>query len=119
VVAPGGKTDPERRQPERTGLPIEQAAEHARAVEAGEAQPVDRAVGGHERTRVAVGEKCVLGDGRKWRGQGRAMCPGVRHLAPIVGPPYTVGCRRMRQLAPGVWQLDGFPRDAINVYLVE
>lgn len=25
----------------------------------------------------------------------------------------------MRKLADGVWQLDGFPRDAINVYIVE
>jgi hypothetical protein len=48
--------------PERpvAGVGIEDSSEHGRAVEAGEAEPVDRAVPPDERGRVAVGEEAVL-----------------------------------------------------------
>jgi hypothetical protein len=42
------------------GVGIEDSSEHGRAVEAGEAEPVDRAVPPDERGRVAVGEEAVL-----------------------------------------------------------
>ena len=73
VDARGRHVDAERAEPERAGLAVEQRAEHARRVEARHAQPVDRAVGRHQRARVAVGEKRVLGDRRKRRGRGRAL----------------------------------------------
>ena len=41
--------DAERPEPEEPGLAVEQAAEDARGVEGGHAQPVDRAVGRDER----------------------------------------------------------------------
>src|SRR5262249_57545978 len=47
--------DPEGSETETSGLPVEQAAEHARRVEAWHAEPVDRSIGGHKRARVAVG----------------------------------------------------------------
>ena len=37
-----------------SGFPVKQAAEHARRVEAGHAEPIDRPIGGHERAGVAV-----------------------------------------------------------------
>src|SRR5206468_5883271 len=63
----------ERTEAEEAGLAVEQAAEDARRVEARHAQPVDRAVGRDERTGMAVGEKCVLGDRRERRRGGRAL----------------------------------------------
>ena len=68
--------DPERREPEEAGLAIEQAAEHARRVEARDAEPVDRAVRRDERARVAVGEERVLRDRRERRRRGRALRAG-------------------------------------------
>jgi hypothetical protein len=65
--------DPERTEPERPGLPVEQAAEHARRVEGGDAEPVDRAVGRDQRARVAVGQEAVLGDRRERRRRGRTL----------------------------------------------
>ena len=47
--------DPEGPEPKTAGLPVEYAAEYARRVEAGHAEPVDRPVGSHERAGVAVG----------------------------------------------------------------
>ena len=41
VAAAGGDVDPERRQAEVAGLAVEQRAEHARRVEARDAQPAD------------------------------------------------------------------------------
>ena len=67
--------DAERPEAERARLPVEQAAEHARRVEAGDAQPVDRAVRRHERAGVAVGQEGVLGDRRERRRCGRAGPP--------------------------------------------
>ena len=65
--------DPERREAEEPGLAVEQAAEHARRVEAWNAEPVDRPVGRDERARVAVREERVLGDGGKRRRRGSAL----------------------------------------------
>src|SRR5215471_2414280 len=47
--------DPEGSEAKTSGLPVEQAAEHARRVEAWHAEPVDRSIGGHKRAGVAVG----------------------------------------------------------------
>ena len=68
--------DPEGPEPKASGLPVEQAAEHARRVEAGHAEPVDRPVGGHERAGVAVGQERVIGDRRERRGCGRTLLLG-------------------------------------------
>ncbi len=57
--------DLERAEAEEAGLAVEEAAEDARRVEARNAQPVDRAVGSDERTRVAVGQERVVGDRRE------------------------------------------------------
>ena len=46
--------DPEGSEAKTSGLPVEQAAEHARRVEAGHAEPVDRSIRGHKRASVAV-----------------------------------------------------------------
>ena len=73
VDAGRGHVDPERPHPERAGLAIEQGAEHAGRVEARHAQPVDRAVRGHERARVAVRQEGVVGDRREGRGSSRAL----------------------------------------------
>ena len=48
-------------------LAVEQRAEHARRVEARDAQPVDDAVGRDQRAGVAVGEERVVGDRRERR----------------------------------------------------
>ena len=68
-----GDVDPERGEPEAARAAVEQRAEHARRVEARDAQPVDRAVRGHERARVAVGEEAVVGD-RRERRRRAALC---------------------------------------------
>ena len=57
--------DLERAEAEEAGLAVEEAAEDARRVEARNAEPVDRAVGSDERTRVAVGQERVVRDRRK------------------------------------------------------
>ena len=74
LVGPCGRVrDPERAEPEEACLPVEEAAEHARRVERGNAEPVDRAVGGDQRSRVTVGEERVIGDRRKRRRRCRAL----------------------------------------------
>jgi hypothetical protein len=72
--------DPRRRvvdsvgpEPERSRLPVEQASEHAWGVKGRDAEPVDRTIRRHQRPRVAVGQKCVLGDRRKRRRCRRAL----------------------------------------------
>ena len=67
IRACSGVRDAERREVEDTGASIEQAAEHARRVEARDAQPVDCAVGRDERPGMAIGEERVIRDGRKRR----------------------------------------------------
>ncbi len=69
--------DPVRREPEAARLAVEQGPEHARGVKARHAQPVDRAVGGDERARVAVREERVLRDRRERRRCGGARAHGA------------------------------------------
>ncbi len=66
-----GMVDPEGPEPKASGLTVEQAAEDARRVEAGHAEPVDRPIGGDERASVAVRQERVIGDWREWRGSRR------------------------------------------------
>ena len=65
--------DAERPEPERAGSTVEQRAEHARRVEARNAEPVDRPVGGDQRTGVAVGQEGVVRDRREGRRRGGAL----------------------------------------------
>jgi hypothetical protein len=69
--------DPERPEPKASGLPVKQAAEHARRVEAGHAKPVDRSIGSHERAGVAIGQERVIGDRRERRRRGRTLLLGL------------------------------------------
>ena len=62
--------DPVGAEAEISRAAIEQGPEHAGAVEPRGAEPLDRPVGCHQRARVAVGEKGVLGD-RGERGRAR------------------------------------------------
>ncbi len=96
VGARGRVVDPERREAEEAGLAVEQAAEHARRVEARDAEPVDRPVGRDERARVAVGEERVVGDRRERRRRGRALWrsgAGVRGL-PVAHATIQGSCQR-------------------------
>ena len=70
VGARGGVVDAERPEPERARPAVEQRAEHARRVEARHAQPVDRAVGRHQRAGVAVRQEA-----RSRRSAGTARAP--------------------------------------------
>src|SRR5205814_5765381 len=69
--------DPEGGEAEEARLAVEETAEDARGVEAGNAEPVDRAVWGDERSRVAVGQKRVVRDRRE-----RRWCSGALRCAP-------------------------------------
>ena len=80
------------------GAAVEDRGEHARRVESRQAQPLDRAVGRHQRAGVAVGQEGVVGDarelvgarrggtagrtasGRRWAAPAR-MTPGQRRLS--------------------------------------
>ncbi len=68
--------DPERGEAEEAGLAVEEAAEDARGIEVGDAQPVDRAVWRDERSGVAVGQKRVVRDRRERRRCSRALRRG-------------------------------------------
>ena len=68
--------DPEGPEPKASTLPVKQAAKHARRIEAGHAEPVDRPIGGHERAGAAVGQERVIGDRRERRGCGRTLLLG-------------------------------------------
>ena len=65
-----------RTEPEAAGAAVEQRAEDARGVEAGHAEPLDRALGSDQGGRVAIGEHRVVGDARKRRGVERR---GIDH----------------------------------------
>ena len=60
-------------EPERSCGAVEQAAEDARRVEPGHAEPVDAAVRRDQRAGVAVGEEGVVGDRRERRRSRRAL----------------------------------------------
>ena len=79
-VARRRMVDPERREAEEPGLPVEQAAEDARGVEARNAEPVDRAVRRDQGAGVAVGEEGIVRDRWERRGSGGALlaCLGCR-----------------------------------------
>ena len=90
LVDPGGwHVDAEWPEPERAGLAVEQAAEHAGCVEARHAQPVDRPVRCDQGAGVAVRQEGVLGDRRERGGHRRAL----RHR---VGAGGRAGRRRPR-----------------------
>ena len=65
VAAARRHVDAVGRDPERSGAAVEQRAEDARAVEARQAQPLDRAVRRDQRAGVAVREERVVGDRRE------------------------------------------------------
>ena len=69
--------DAERTQPEVSRLAIEQRPEHAGRIEARHTQPPDATVGRDQRTRVAVGEECVVLDRRKRRWHRRTLSARV------------------------------------------
>jgi hypothetical protein len=77
VVALGRVVDSERAEAEEARLAVDQAPEHARRVERRRTEPVDRAVGRHERTGVAVRDERVVGDRRERRRGGRALQRGL------------------------------------------
>ena len=60
--------DAVRPEPERARAPVEDVAEDAGRVEGGQAEPVDRAVGGDQGAGMAVREEPVVGDRRKGGG---------------------------------------------------
>ena len=83
-----GHVDPERPEPEAARAAVEQCTEHAGRIEPRDAQPVDRAVRGHQRARVAVGQEPVVGD----RGErGRSRRPG-RPRSTLRGGSSGAGC---------------------------
>ena len=69
----GGMTDVERAEAEEPGFAVEEAAEDALGVEGGDAEPVDRAVGGDQGAGVAVGDEGVGVDRGERRGRGGAL----------------------------------------------
>ena len=66
------------RRPDRpvAGLFVEEPSEDRRAVEAGEAQPVDRALAAHQRSTVPIRKECVVGYGG--RAHMRSFAPDIR-----------------------------------------
>ena len=87
VVPVGRNREPVRTQPEAAGLPVEQAPEHARRVEARNAQPVDRPVGRDQRSGVAVRQEGVIRDRRERRRPCRALRPVVRRQYGVAASP--------------------------------
>ena len=78
LVGPGRRhVDAEGPEAEVPRLAVEQGAEQAGRVEAGDAQPADRAVGSDKRARVAVGEEGVVLDRRERRRHRRALAARV------------------------------------------
>ena len=65
VAAADRHDDAARRQLEVAGAAVEQRREGAGRVEAGQAEPLDRAVVGDEGAGVAVGEEAVAADRRE------------------------------------------------------
>ena len=65
VPARGRDGDAGGAEPERARVAVEHRAEHARRVDAGQAQPFDVAARRDQRDRLAVGQKAVVGDRRK------------------------------------------------------
>ncbi len=74
---------------------VQQRGEHARRIEARQAQPVDRSAGRHQRRGVQVADEAVLGNGRL----GHSGFPSLVRRSPTASAPVfqTRGCRRNRQ----------------------
>ncbi len=89
--------DSEGPEPERARLAIEQRSEHARRVEARDAEPVDRAVRSQKRARMAVREERVVGDRREGRGGRRALGAVAAAGSSLMSPPTARASRRARQ----------------------
>ena len=99
VAAAGRHVDAVGSEPERAGAAVEQRAEHARAVEARQAQPLDRAVGRDQRAGVAVREEGVVGDRRE-----RRLAPGGaarRCRRPLARAGRARWRRGLRRAGPG------------------
>ena len=95
LVAPAGRdVDPERGEAEVARLAVEQRPEHARRVEARDAEPADAAVGRDERAGVAVREERVLGDRRERRGRRGALRGGLRLVVDGAHEPTHGSCQR-------------------------
>ena len=73
---------------------VEQGGEHARAVEVGPAQEIDRAVIGHQRHGGEVADHAVVGDGARWSRRGNGGCRGRGMLSHCFRIPDTATCRR-------------------------
>jgi len=65
------------------GAVVQDAAEHRRAVEAREAEPVDRAAKAHQCAERQVGEQRVVGDGQAAHGPGAGPSGGFLRLGPV------------------------------------
>ena len=70
-----------RTEPERPRVAVQQRAEHARAVVAGQAHPLDRAAGSDQRAGLAVRQEAVVRDRRERRDE-RGIRVLQRHGAP-------------------------------------
>ena len=67
VAAGGGDHRVGGAEPERPGVTVQDRAEHARAVVAGQAHPLDRATGSDERAGLTVRQEAVVRDRRERR----------------------------------------------------
>ena len=92
VAAAGGDAHRRRAEAEAAGRAVEDRAEDAGGVKARRAEPLDRAVGRHERAGVAVAEVAVVGDRRE-----RRSGPGcARRTGSCRGPRRSRGPSRRR-----------------------
>ena len=79
VAARGRHLDVGRPEPEPAGVAVEDRPEHARRVEARQAEPLDVAVRRHERAGLAVRQEAVLGDRRERAGRDAPVGRPLRH----------------------------------------
>src|SRR5579875_683259 len=78
-------------EPEGTGAPVEQRREHAGGVGAGQAEPLDGAVGRDQAAPLAVGREPVSGNRRKC---GRPCLPRLAFKAVCPDSEWIVAIRR-------------------------
>ena len=83
-------------EPEPARATVEDGAEHAGRVHPRQAHPLDVAAGGNESGYLTVGQKAVVGDGRKWRDARPVLDAEIRFEARIVtlGSACVAVCRR-------------------------
>ena len=94
VAARGGHVTSAGAEPEHAGVAVEHRAEHARRVEARQAEPLDVAVRRHQRARLAVRQEAVVGDRRE-----RARCrspPSRTHVSQARARPLRPAARSPR-----------------------